>query len=158
MHLLNLLQYFSLMNLNAVTDFVMKKKRFLKFFSVGAVSAVIDLGLFFVLNQFFFIEWIYAFIFTFILVGAFNYLLNKSFTFKNTSEKLKTQFSVFLFIALIGFFLNLIIMFFLIEFTGISFEFYSFELWPTIARFIAMWCVVIVNYKMHKKITFGLIN
>ncbi|MBN2127776.1 MAG: GtrA family protein [Candidatus Diapherotrites archaeon] len=145
------------MNSNIVSkliDFALTKKRFLKFFSVGALSAVIDLSLFFILNQFFSLDWLYAFSVTFILVGAFNYWLNKTLTFKNKSNKVKEQFTVFLIIALIGFFLNLAVMFLLIEFTGISIQLFSFELWPTIARFIAMWCIVIVNYTLHKKITF----
>ena len=139
-------------------DFASRKKRFLKFFGVGALSAVIDLSIFFVLNQFFKIEWWLAFSFTFIAVGAFNYWLNKTITFENSSSKIKTQFTVFLFIALIGYFLNMAVMFVLIDFLKLSFIFFSFEFWPTIARFIAMWAVLPVNYKLHKKVTFGKIN
>ncbi len=129
--------------------FLFKKKRFLKFFSVGAVSAVIDLTLFFVLTELIGLKWFVAFPIVFVLIGFFNYFLNKFFTFKNDSKKIKTQSLVFFVIALLGFGLNMLIMGFLIEF---------FKFWPVFARFVSMWIILIFNYTMHKRITFGLIK
>ncbi|MFH1588456.1 MAG: GtrA family protein [Candidatus Diapherotrites archaeon] len=135
--------------LQKLIDFAVKKKQFLKFFSVGALSAVLDLSVFFVLNEFFSVDWIYAFTITFIGIGIINYSLNKSFTFKNTSNKVKTQFTVFLVIAGISYLANIFVMYLLIEFLLI---------WPTLARFISMWVTLVINYKAHKKITFGKIS
>lgn len=74
-----------------------------------------------------------------------NFILNKKFNFANRSKKVVRQFSVFALVALVGLGLNQLIIYSLVEFSG---------LWYMYAKVVSVMIVMIYSFVGHKKFTF----
>jgi len=123
------------------------KSRFIRYCFGGGISAIADLVIFFLLNEILSLHYIYALIIAFTIASVINYSLQRKITFKSNYSKQHRQFGVFLIIQIIGLVFNGILTTVQVEFLGI---------WPTLARFIAIWIVLIYTYTTNKRVTFGL--
>ena len=120
------------------------KVQMAKFAVVGATSAIIDFGLLYVLTDF--VNWHYLLSATvsFIIAAIYNFILNRSWTFRSNGKKRK-QIPIFFAIVGSGVLLNNFIMWFGVEQTG---------LWYIYAKVIAAAIVTIWNFMGNKYLTF----
>jgi putative flippase GtrA len=130
-----------------IINFVQKQKIFFKYCFAGGVAAITDLGIFFILNEIFNIYYIFAIPIAFFIAAIVNYSLQRKFTFKSKYKKKRKQFSVFLLIMIIGFFINASLTIMQVE---------LFNVWPTLARFIAILIGTLYSYYANSRITFNL--
>jgi putative flippase GtrA len=128
---------------------ILEHKKFFLYCFCGGVSAVTDLGLFFVLNEIMKIYYIWAIPLSFLLAVIVNYALQRKITFQNTYQKKHKQFTVFLGVMIIGFVINAVITIVQVE---------AFGVWPTLAKFIAIIICTLYSYYANKNITFKLMK
>lgn len=112
----------------------------------GGVAAIVDLSIFYTLNELFNVYYLAALPISFTVAAVVNYTLQRKITFKNSYQNKCKQLAVFVVLQAVGLTLNGIV-------TAIQVEF--LEVWPTLARFIAIFVILIYNYLTSKFITFG---
>ena len=120
-------------------------KRFFRYCVCGGISAMTDIIIFFLLNELFNTYYLFALIISFTIAVTINYALQRRITFKNSYSKKHKQFTVFLILQIIGLIISGTIIVAQVELLNV---------WPTLARFITIWIVLIYNYKSNKLITF----
>lgn len=118
----------------------------IKFFIVGGLSTIIDWSTFYLIGIVFGIHYILSLLIAYTFGAITNYSLNKIFTFKNKSKKIALQFITFFSLALISLFISILIMFTFVE---------IFNLHEMVSRIITTFIVFIINFFMHKFITFN---
>lgn len=116
----------------------------IKYLIVGSSSAVIELVVFQVLLSIAHFPIELSNIAAICCSTAFNFLMNRSFTFKSTSNPLR---SLLLYIALFAFNTALTT-------TVLSFMVGVFGWNPTISKIITMACVVAWNFVLYRKVIF----
>lgn len=121
-------------------------RQFLKFSLVGASGAVIDLGVLYLLVQFFWVWYIAAATISFLLAVTNNFLWNKFWTFSDSSRRYGRQYTQFLVVSAVGLGLNNGILFLLVEGLG---------LWYIWAKVFAIAIVLAWNFTANKYWTFG---
>jgi putative flippase GtrA len=84
--------------------------KFIKFCMVGFSGVFVDFGITFVCKEFFKIQKYLANTFGFAMAATTNYFLNRIWTFHSTNPNIMLEFSRFFIIALIGLFINLLII------------------------------------------------
>lgn len=111
--------------------------KFLKFGVVGGSGLIIDFSATWLLKEKLGTHKLLANSIGFILAATSNYYLNRIWTFESTNEDLTTEFSLFLFFAVIGLAINNSILFILNEKLKIPFYF---------AKLLAIGVTVIWNF------------
>ena len=124
-------------------------KQLLKYGFSGGLSSGVDLGIFYILTEFAQIPYYIIAPISFSLGAIINYFLQRRITFKNTYSNKTKQFSFFFTYAIIALIANSILITMLVE--GLS-------LWPTLAKAIVIPIIGLVNFLVHRKITFGLMK
>ena len=119
---------------------------FVKFLIVGALSTIIDWGSFFLIAIILGLHYQISLVIAYTFGGITNYVLNKFFTFKNYSKQIALQLVTFFTLAFTSLLISMVIMFFLVE---------VFILHEMISRILTTFIVFIINYFMHKFITFN---
>jgi len=110
-------------------------KQFGKFAVVGFTGTLVHLIVLFVLTEYFGVYYIVSSIFAFIFAVTNNFILNKIWTFNKTSRGRNIErYISFFIIAIIAFFVNLSILYFLTEYFGVYYMFsqliaIAFSLW-----------------------------
>jgi len=122
---------------------------FFNYFIIGVIATIVDLGLLFVLTEFFKIWYLLSVAIACIVGMLTNYIINKKFNFKNKSKKIALQFGLFFSVALTSIVLNLVIVFILVEF---------FTLWYLLAKVISTLIVFSWSFYWHKNITFKILK
>lgn len=125
------------------------KKRFFRYCFGGGVAAITDMGIFFILNEIFLVHYLLALTISFPVAVIVNYALQRRVTFKNKYSKKHKQFTVFLIIQIIGWGINASVTTGLVELA---------HFWPTMARIVAIFIVVLFTYNSNKMITFNLMK
>ena len=110
-------------------------KKFISYFFVGGMSAIIEWISFYIFNMF--INYTIATIISFMIATTFNYYLGKVLTFKNYKQSKKDIISVFI-VSFIGLIFNVIFMYIFIDIIKIRFE--------MAAKIISTGLVFIWNY------------
>ena len=118
-------------------------KQFVKFFGVGVVSTLFDWAIFVLVFKLAGLPYWLALILAFSFGAVVNFLMNKKLTFQNKS---KNPFQPLVFFVIAGFMLgiSLILMSFLVKRIDV-----------VLARMLVTGIVFIVNFVVHKSITFG---
>jgi putative flippase GtrA len=122
------------------------KLEFVKFFIVGGISTLIDWGSFFILSIAFGFYYQLSLIISYTFGGLTNYFLNKIFTFHDKSKKIALQFTTFFSLAFFSLFVSMFIMYLLIDILFMH---------EMLSRMITTSIVFLLNYVMHKYITFN---
>lgn len=119
--------------------------KFLKFGTVGLTGLIIDFCITFLVKEK--LRWnkYLANSLGFAFAATSNYLLNKAWTFQDTNPYALSQFSKYIFIALIGLIINNLIVYLLINKKKMTFY------W---AKLIAIAIVVIWNFVANYNFTF----
>jgi putative flippase GtrA len=118
-------------------------KQFMKFFGVGIVSTLLDWAIFALAFKLAGFPYWLALIISFAFGAVVNFLMNKKLTFQNKS---KSPFQPLVFFIIAGFMLgiSLILMSFLVE-----------AMDALLARMIVTGIIFVINFVVHKMITFG---
>ena len=114
---------------------VKELKKFISYFFVGGMAAIVEWVTFAVSNIF--LNYTISTIIAFVLATSANYILGKMLTFKNYKQSKKDVVGVFI-VSGIGLVLNLIFMYILIDVIGLKYE--------MIAKIISTGLVFIWNY------------
>ncbi|HEX9909206.1 MAG TPA: glycosyltransferase family 2 protein [Thermoplasmata archaeon] len=83
--------------------------KYLKFAFIGGIGAVINLAVFWVATELFFVHYLWAVVIAFIIADTNNYIWNRLWTFKSKG-KIRYQYLQFLLVSVNGLMLNLILM------------------------------------------------
>ena len=124
-------------------------KQLLKYGFSGGLSSGVDLGLFYILTEFIQIPYYVVAPISFSIGAIINYFLQRKLTFKNKYSNKTKQFSFFFTYAIIALIVNSLLITLLVE---------GFTLWPTLAKAIVIPIIGLVNFLVHRKITFGLMK
>lgn len=124
-------------------------KLLINYLFFAGIATIVDLGLLFILTSLIGIYYLVSATVSYTCGMLTNYILNKVYTFKNKSKKIGHQFTLFVFVALIGLGINLVLIWFLVEFIG---------LWYFFAKLIGVVVVTAWSFYGHKKLTFGLLK
>lgn len=124
-------------------------KQLLKYGFCGGISSALDLAVFFTLNEMLLIPYYYVAPISFGFGAITNYIMQRKLTFKNSYPNKKKQFSFFFTYAIIALIANSILMTMLVE---------GMHLWPTLAKAIVIPIIGLVNFLVHRKITFGIMK
>ncbi|MDO8565350.1 MAG: GtrA family protein [bacterium] len=122
---------------------------FLGYVVTAGVATVVDVAILYFLTNFIGLYYLYSSIVSYVAGMITNYSTSKLFVFKNKSENITGQFSLFVVVAVIGLILNQIIIWLLVEYG---------QVWYLYAKFISILVVMFWSFYGHKKITFGLIK
>ncbi len=79
--------------------------KYLKFAFIGGIGALINLAIFWVAHEIFFVEPFWAIVVAFLVADTNNYIWNRLWTFKSKGQ-IKLQYPQFLIVSLIGLLLN----------------------------------------------------
>jgi putative flippase GtrA len=118
---------------------------FLAYIVFAGFATLVDFGLLFSLTEFFNLWYFYSAAVSYLAGMITNYTLNKYLNFRNRSKRLIPQFGLFAAVASVGLILNQIILYALVEFAG---------LWYILAKFIAVFIVLLWSFYGHKRFTF----
>jgi len=119
---------------------------FIKYGIVGSMGALVNLFVLFILTEFFLINYIISEIFAFIIASINNYIFDKIWTFREDIRiNIANKYLKFLFINIIGLFINLLILYTLVNY---------FNIWYIFAEIIAAGFAFIFNYLGNKFWTF----
>ncbi|MBU0906599.1 MAG: GtrA family protein [Nanoarchaeota archaeon] len=116
---------------------------------LAGIATIVDLGLLFFLTEFVKIWYFYSAMISYFAGMITNYSLNKYLNFKNKSKRVALQFTMFMFVALIGLALNQIILLVLVGRWG---------LWYIFAKAISIFVVMFWSFFGHRKITFNILQ
>lgn len=119
--------------------------KFLKFCTVGFSGLAIDFGITYLAKEKLKLNKYVANSLGFSIASTSNYFLNKVWTFHDTNPDAITQFSKYIFIALIGLLLNNLIIYLLVNKKEVTFY------W---AKLIAIGIVVFWNFIANYNFTF----
>jgi len=119
--------------------------RFIKFCIVGAVGAVIHLGLLYFLTEFVHIWYMISATLGFTAAVVNNFVWNKYWTFGDRAPEIPRQFASFFIISVVSLAVNLSVLYVLTEFFGI---------WYMVAQVVAILVALSNNYLGNKKFTF----
>ncbi|MFA6492789.1 MAG: GtrA family protein [Patescibacteria group bacterium] len=86
-------------------------RQFVKFGLVGVSSTIIDWGIFYFLNLTFGIYYLTAKVLSFSVAVINSFVWNRRWTFRSTDPNRNREFTKFLIIALVGLFINALIMY-----------------------------------------------
>jgi putative flippase GtrA len=121
-------------------------KQYFQFITVGGIGVIINISLLYLITEFIGIHYMLSEAIAFLIATIHNYLLNKTWTFK---EKLQEdpfkKFIQYLLVSIVGLMVNLTVLFTLVEF---------FELWYIFAELFATAVSSAVNYTGNKFWTF----
>lgn len=122
-----------------------KNPRFLMYCFLAAIVAVCEIILFVGLINLLNVHYFYASPIAFCFAVILNYLLQRTFNYKDTESKKRKQFPVFLAISIGGLLINWTI-------TNVAIE--ILLLMPALAKILGILLTLAYNYTLNTKITF----
>jgi putative flippase GtrA len=117
----------------------------LRYSVVGGTGAVVDLGVLYILTEFFNFYYLLSTTLSFSISALLNFYFNRRWTFKSTGNP-KRQLLIFSFVAVSGVLLNVAIMYILVE---------LFNIYYMLAKVGSIAVVTIWNFLWNKYFTFG---
>lgn len=124
-----------------------KIKPFIKYCIVGAIGTFLDLASLYVFVEYLQIPIFYATTLSFIIAVTNNFILNKTWTFKNKSKNYRKLYVKFLMVSLVGLAITIGSMFLMVTIIGI---------WYMFAKAITSLVVLTWNFLANKIWTFRL--
>lgn len=122
------------------------KKEFVGFVIIGGFATLLELVLLYSFTEFLHIWYLYSSILAFTISAVFNFHLNKTLNFKNKNKNYFGQMTIFFMIALGGLLLNTTMIYLLVEKAG---------LWYIYSKIFAAIAILLWNYFLNSRITFG---
>ena len=122
-------------------------RQFLSYFCVGGVAALVEWSVFSLLEYLLDLPYLLATVLAFLVSTTVNWILGRTFTFKNSTyqkKKTKEAFLVFA-VSAVGLVFNLLLMVLFVDVIGMSTNFLK-----TVAKVLATGIVFIWNYLSRK--------
>jgi dolichol-phosphate mannosyltransferase len=126
-----------------------KKEFYLRYLVSSLVSGSMELGSFYLMNNFFAVNYILAAITSFVLSSITGYLMKRKLAFQNSYRPRRKQFIIFVLISMGGIVINTGTVILIVE---------LFSAWPTFGKIAGMLTAFIYNYLMSRHITFKLMK
>ena len=120
-------------------------RQFIWYVFFAGIATLVDVGFLIFFTEIVGLLYLYSAAISYTMGMITNYLTNKKWNFQNKSKKYVQQFSLFVFVALVGLGLNQLFIWVGVELLG---------LWYVFAKIIALFIVVIWSFIGHKHITF----
>lgn len=130
--------------------------KYLKFAFIGGIGALINLAIFWVLIEIFYVNYLLAAVISFSVAVTTNFLLNRAWTFRSKG-RIRVQYLQFMVVSIAGLMLNLIILKFLVEefFPWIGLSGDRASLMETFSNFLAILFVSVFNFFVNSFWTFS---
>ncbi len=119
-----------------------------RYLLVGGIATIIDWSVFFSLTELG-LYYLFALWISFILATTVHFILSKYFTFKCNSLKIKTQAATHFFVSCFTLFLSTGFMYFFVD---------VLKILPMFSKIITTLLLTVVNYSLHKFVTFSHLN
>ncbi|MGI6423146.1 MAG: GtrA family protein [Candidatus Dojkabacteria bacterium] len=122
--------------------------QFYRFFIVGVVAFFLNIILFYVLENIFFVNYIISTIIAFVTALIFNYILSMKYIFKggdNRLQFLSKGFYIFTMISLVGLGLHTFLVYFMVD---------KLDIWSIFSNTMSAGIVMIYNFLARKLILF----
>lgn len=119
--------------------------RFTRYSAIGVSTFLLDLGLLFVLIDFFGVHYAVAAAVSFIIAVSINYALSRRHVFKGSDQRVSISYTIFITVAGVGLVLVVGLMYLAVD----VFEFNYIVSRIIIAGFVGMW-----SYLLHLYLTF----
>ena len=113
---------------------------------MGGMATSVDWLSFYFLNILWGLSYLLAVTLSFSLGAVTNYLLNKFITFKDKTRQIIAQIGVYSFICALSLLCSIGLMYALVEWV---------KLWPMLARILTTGIMLLINFLMHKFITYN---
>ena len=122
-------------------------RQFFSYFGVGGVSALVEWGVFSILEYLFSVPYLLATILAFIVSTTTNWYLGRRFTFRDSKyQKKKTKEVLLIFLVSgIGLLFNLLLMYFFVDVVGMN-----TNIMKTLAKILATGIVFVWNFLSRK--------
>lgn len=117
-----------------------------RYTAVGLSGTLLDFGVLFALVEYGRVPVLTASVVSFILATLNNFLLNKRWTFQDSSKRLVKQYLKFSIVSVIGLLLNTLLLFLLV---------YVVNVWYILAKALASGVILFWNFSIHKFWTFA---
>ena len=131
--------------LEKAKDIVWLKQAFL-YGIVGVIATVVDWGMFFLANSVFSVHYQVSVVAAIIAGGTVNYLLNKSITFRNKSERVGLQLGAYIAVFLTSVAMTSGWMYLFVEIV---------ELKPIVGRIVTTFVMYGINFVMCKFLVYN---
>ncbi|MBU5575065.1 MAG: glycosyltransferase family 2 protein [Candidatus Aenigmatarchaeota archaeon] len=130
--------YYYLSNLGSYMLYKKIIKKFVKFCIVGAFGTLLNIAVLYVLTEKLYIFYMISAVFAFVVALTSNFILNKIWTFgEKLSERTLYKYSKFFIISILALFVNLIVLYILVEY---------FQIWYIFSQVLAILISSIVNF------------
>lgn len=120
--------------------------RFTQYTFVGVAATLLDWSTFLLLSTALGIHYATAVTISFLLGGIAKFILNRLFTFKSTSKKILSQYTVFVTFSLVSLCISILLMYFFVEI-------FSIPQFPS--RIVTTFLVLFLNYVFDTSVTFN---
>jgi putative flippase GtrA len=126
--------------------------QFARYLGIGILATLVDWAIFYLLIGFLGVFYVLALAASYFASTAFNFFMNRRYTFRNTYRRVHVQLAIFLAVAIIGLGLNETIVYSLAHLLpgGMT------DIALMAARMIATLVVFLWNFALNKRITFRL--
>ena len=125
---------------------IIKLKEFLPYFVIGGITTLIDWSVFWcTLNELHF-NYGMALAIACGIASLFHFTSNKLITFKCETKQIASQYSIYIFVALMSLLFSFLLLSFFINLLMLN---------KMVARIVTTFLMLIPNYLMHKHITFN---
>lgn len=122
---------------------------FFSYVFCGGIATIFDWTSFYIANNCYNLNFIYAVSLSFVIGSVVNFISNKLITFQNNYNNYSLQYIIFLIGAITALILTNLQMFYLIKLFNIS---------PMNARMTVTFIMLFFNFSFHKLITFGIMK
>ncbi len=122
-------------------------RQFLSYFCVGGVAALVEWSVFSLLEYLLDLQYLLATVLAFLVSTTVNWILGRTFTFKNSAyQKKKTKEAVLVFaVSAVGLVFNLLLMVLFVDVIGMNTNFLK-----TVAKILATGIVFVWNFLSRK--------
>ncbi|MBN1923534.1 MAG: GtrA family protein [Nanoarchaeota archaeon] len=124
------------------------KREFIVYAFVGGLCAFVDIGAYYLLNIILGVSYLIAHLFSVWLASTVKFLINKRFTFKNKSSKVRKQYTYSLIVLMVYTIVTEVMLFIFVDFFNFS---------TIVSKVLVLILGLSVNYVLDKKLTFGIV-
>jgi putative flippase GtrA len=121
-------------------------RQFTLYVVMGGTATGVDWLSFYFLNVIGGLSYLWAVVLSFSLGAVINYLLNKFITFKDQTRQIIAQIGVYCFICALSLLGSIFLMYVLVEWI---------RLWSMMARVVTSGIMLVLNFLVHKFITYN---
>ena len=121
-------------------------RQFFSYLMVGGCATFIDWGVFYALHTFALLDYRLSVMLSFTAGATTNYLLNRKFTFRDTTKQVGLQVGVYTIVSLLSLALSVGFMWLFVDAAGVP---------AMLARMITTGLMMVLNFVLHKFVTFN---